>query len=170
MSDSLHTIVVGTAKSLNRDVYYEKSKDKFWKSLFEAGITHKQFAPNEWRKIHSYGISFMELTHKIHPTDATITKDELDILKFLKNIENISGLKNIIFNGKSAAKPFLRYINQKLDDSYGLKNWSFKDYNTFVLPNVTMGIAHNKYWIPNEIEYFNYWVDAWQFIRDNSNN
>ena len=111
MSDHLHTVVVGTAKSLNEDVYYKKSKNKFWKSLYESGITHEQIAPNEWRKIHSYGIGFMELTHKIHPTDATITKGELDIIKFIKNIENINNLKNIKDSGVT-----IIFISHKLDE------------------------------------------------------
>ena len=169
MSDHLHTVVVGTAKSLNEDVYYKKSKNKFWKSLYESGITHEQIAPNEWRKIHSYGIGFMELTHKIHPTDATITKGELDIIKFIKNIENINNLKNIIFNGKSAAKFFAKHINQKLvTPPYGLKDWNFKDLRIFVLPNVTMGINHHKLWVPNEIEYFNCWVETWRVIKEDN--
>ena len=169
MSDYLHTIVVGTAKSLKGDFYYKKAKDKFWKSLYESGITNEQIAPNEWRKIHSYGIDFMELTHKIHPTDASIEKGELDIIKFLETIKKNNNLKNIIFNGKSAAKPFAKHINQKLaTPPYGLKDWNFKDIKIFVLPNVTMGINHHKLWVPNEFEYFNNWVETWRLVKDNS--
>jgi len=168
MIDSIHTIVVGTAKSLKGDFYYKKAKDKFWKSLFYSGITPEQIMPSEWKKIHRYGIDFRELTHRIHPTDATIAKNELDVLKFLTDIEKITNLKNIIFNGKTAAKPFAKYINQKLvAPPYGLKDWNFNNLQIFILPNVTMGINHHKLWVPNEVEYFNCWVETWRLIKDN---
>jgi TDG/mug DNA glycosylase family protein len=117
LTPQLKVVFCGTAvgnKSAQLKQYYAKPGNKFWKALFEVGLTPVLLTPPEYEKL---------LDYKIGLTDLVKHKSGMD-----------TGL-NAAFNGKRAAEAFL---GRKVE--YGLQPEKIGDTYLFVVPS-TSGAA-----------------------------
>ena len=64
LASNLRLVICGTAAghvSAARGAYYAGPGNKFWKTLFETGLTPRQLAPAEYRELHDYGIGLTDI-------------------------------------------------------------------------------------------------------------
>jgi G:T/U-mismatch repair DNA glycosylase len=119
-----HTLIIGTSKSKDEDVYYLEAKDKFWKPIHLSGLTSKQLDPSEYRLLFDKGIGFGELAHlnrgfgseidsEVYSQDRqlaarldVINKGIPELLKFIEAAEATT----LVFNGKSAISAFMEFV------------------------------------------------------------
>ena len=174
-----HTLVCGTSKSKQEDRYYIIAKNKFWRSLYEAGITDRQLEPREYRMLgKKCGIYLTEI---VDPDKHRIKRDKNIEPFHLKNgfrtLFDRIGNENprrIGFVGKNAATWVYRYLNgmeltksdhpahrrtrRNLGD-YGLLGWKFKslplpeEIECWLLTNT------HRHW-KREI-----WLDFWHHCK-----
>lgn len=112
---SIHTFIVGSAKSLHKDSYYTLSP-RFWKTLHEAGITQRILQPTEYRILRGkYGIYLTDIVDRkkhIVPKDKMIEPHMLgDGFQTLLGKIRVHRPKRIALVGKNAGTWFLFRID-----------------------------------------------------------
>ncbi len=182
----MHTLVIGTSKSKNEDVYYIEAKDKFWKSLYLSGFTERQLQPHEYRELIHKGVGFAELAFNHQFTgkdkldipysqdtqlenDLTIVMDGIpDLFNFIRN----SGVRNLVFNGKTALSCFLEFYSTGVilslnssfirdkNLSYG-KCLQWEGLDVFLMPNLSAS-AGNEWKNHSGLET---WTNLWKQLK-----
>lgn len=149
LETGLDVVFCGTAvgtKSKENGAFFAGAGNKFWGTLFRAGLTDHVFVPEEYSRLLKFGVGLTDLIKSQSGPDSKIshTNDDNEILrnKILKYKPHI-----LAFNGKKAAKLF--FGSKKI--SYGEQNEKIGTTRIFVLPS-TSGLASN-YW--NE----SYWIE-----------
>jgi G:T/U-mismatch repair DNA glycosylase len=182
----MHTLVIGTSKSKNEDAYYIEAKDKFWNSLFLSGFTDRQLLPHEYRELINKGVGFAELAfnHQFtgkdkldipYSQDKQLENDLSIVLKGIPDLFNFirkTGVKNLVFNGKTALACFLEFYSngvilnlnssfirdKKL--SYG-KCLQWEGLDVYLMPNLSAS-AGNEWKIHNGLET---WTNLWKQLK-----
>lgn len=113
-----HTFVCGTAKSKEEDAYYIYHSDRFWGTLYDAGVTNEKIAPADYRRLgQEYGIYLTEIVDPAKyrvASDSEITRDQVTSgLEALKDRIETHDPNRIAFAGKNAATWFYRYCENK---------------------------------------------------------
>ena len=137
------TIVVGA--------YYAGPGNRFWATLYEVGLTPREFDPQEFRSLIDYGIGFTDLAKHTSGSDAVLRSDNFDPAGVNARIEKFSP-RAVAFNGKRAARVFLggSAVN------YGRQPAPLAASAVFVLPS-TSGAAR-KFWD------LSYWHELAAFV------
>ena len=135
---NLNIVFCGMAaskKSKQVRAYYAGPGNKFWKTLFDIGLTLEKLKPEEFNKLIQYKIGLTDICKTDFGND-----NELDTSKYEANSLNVAIIKYqpkiVCFNGKNAAKIFL---NKKKVD-YGIQNKTIGETKLFVAPS-TSGAA-----------------------------
>ena len=152
---NLNIIFCGTAaskKSKRLNAYYAGPGNKFWKALYEIGLTDIQLNPQEFKRLLEYNIGLTDICKTDYGNDNELDTSKYDVEGF--NVKILEYKPNIVcFNGKNAAKA---YLNQKKVD-YGYQDKRVGDSKIFIAPS-TSGAA-NGYWDINKwkvlVNYFN---------------
>ncbi len=128
----------GTVSAQKRQ-YYAGPGNKFWRTLFEIGLTDRLFLPSEFENLLKYNIGLTDLEKKQSGSDKDIKFKKKSSEELTKRIENYK--PNILcFNGKTSAK---KYLGKKSID-FGLQKESIGKTKLFVAPS-TSGAA-NRFW------------------------
>jgi double-stranded uracil-DNA glycosylase len=138
---NLKIVICGTAagtKSAQLKQYYAKPGNRFWKALFEVGLTPTLLKPSEYENLLSFGIGLTDLVKTKSGMDSTLEKDDFDTITFDESIKKYAP-KILCFNGKRAAETYL----QRPAD-YGLQPETIGMTKIFVAPS-TSGAA-SKFW------------------------
>ena len=139
---NLKIVFCGTAASKKSKLlksYYAGPGNKFWKTLYDIGLTTKPLQPHEFKKLLHYDIGLTDICKTDYGNDNELDTSKYDVNAFrLKMLEYQPGI--VCFNGKNAAKA---YLNQKKVD-YGYQNKRAGDSKIFIAPS-TSGAA-NGYW------------------------
>lgn len=154
LKEGLKIVFCGTAlgnKSAILKQYYAGSGNKFWRTLYEVGLTSIQLRPDEYSKLFDYGIGLTDLVKTTYGNDNQLAESDFDIPSFKKKIEKYQP-KLVCFNGKNAAKKF---TNGYVD--YGLLNEKIGITNFYVAPS-TSGAA-NGFW------NISYWKELTKMIK-----
>ncbi len=134
-------VFCGTAAgtvSAQKKQYYAGPGNKFWKTLFEIGLTDKLLLPSEFEKLHKYKIGLTDLVKKQSGMDHEIDFKKKSREELTERIEKFNP-KILCFNGKRAAQ---EYLGHKAD--YGLQKDVIGKTKLFVAPS-TSGAA-NRFW------------------------
>ena len=135
--------MAASKKSKQFNAYYAGPGNKFWKTLYNIGLTSNQLKSEEFKQLIKYKIGLTDICKTDFGND-----NELDSSKYDVNGFNLKMLrykpKNICFNGKNSAKV---YLNKKKVD-YGIQNEQIGNSEVFVLPS-TSGAA-SGYWDINK--------------------
>src|SRR5665647_1267841 len=78
LRDGLKLVVCGTAagaKSAKLKQYYAGPGNKFWRTLFELGLTPRQLEPNEAELLLDFGIGLTDLVKGQSGADCTLDFD-----------------------------------------------------------------------------------------------
>ncbi|MAE65632.1 MAG: mismatch-specific DNA-glycosylase [Phycisphaeraceae bacterium] len=108
LNPNLKLAICGTAAghvSAARGAYYAGPGNKFWKVLFETGLTPRQLAPSEYRELLDHAIDLTDIAKGQSGTDDDIDFDRADRRVLRAKIERYQpGV--LAFNGKRAAQEF----------------------------------------------------------------
>ncbi len=127
----------GTVSAQKRQ-YYAGPGNKFWKTLFEIGLTDRLLLPSEFEKLSKYKIGLTDLIKKQSGMDHEIDFKKKSREELTERIEKFKP-KILCFNGKRAAQ---EYLGHKVD--YGLQKECIGKTRLFVAPS-TSGAA-NRFW------------------------
>ena len=135
---NLNVVFCGMAaskKSKQVKAYYAGPGNKFWKTLFDIGLTSEKLKPEEFNNLIQYKIGLTDICKTDFGND-----NELDTSKYDANRLNVAIIKYqpkiVCFNGKNAAKIYLS--KKKVD--YGIQNETIGETKLFVAPS-TSGAA-----------------------------
>ena len=143
---NLNIVFCGMAaskKSKQVNAYYAGPGNKFWKTLYNIGLTSNQLKSEEFKQLISYKIGLTDICKTDYGND-----NELDPLKY--DVKRFNSLmikyqpKIVCFNGKNAAKI---YFNRKHIE-YGIQSEKIVMSKIFIVPS-TSGAA-NGFWDINK--------------------
>jgi len=108
LKEGLKLVVCGTAagtKSAKLKQYYAGPGNKFWRTVFELGLTPRQLAPSEAEMLLDFGIGLTDIVKGQSGADGTLVFDGVvpEVLR-----EKMLALQPTVlcFNGKKAAQVF----------------------------------------------------------------
>lgn len=140
-TDNLKLVICGTAAgntSARLQQYYAKPGNKFWKTLFEVGLTPVLLAPTDYKNLLKYQIGLTDLVKHKSGLDSGLLRDDFGREALRKKIEQYQP-NYFCFNGKRAAEEFLL---KKVE--FGLQLDTIGATHFFVAPS-TSGAA-NGWW------------------------
>lgn len=145
LTAGLRVVFCGTqagAASARRGAYYAGPGNKFWKTLFETGLTPRPLGPADFPELPRYGIGFTDVAKGTSGPDTALMRWHFDITGFLAKIRKHAPAI-VAFNGKRAAQAALgEERGRRL--AYGLQPSSLAGSRIFILPS-TSGAA-SGYW------------------------
>ncbi len=139
---NLRVVICGTAVanySAKVGSYYAGAGNKFWRVLFEVGLTPVMLNSKDYQKLLKYGIGLTDLAKNKAGPDSKIPSHAFDIERFKKKIQDCRP-KVVCFNGKKAAKIYLR----KKYVEFGLQKEQIESTHLFVAPSTSR--AANRWW------------------------
>jgi double-stranded uracil-DNA glycosylase len=141
LAPDLRVVFCGTAASTvsaQRGAYYANPTNRFWRTLYEIGLTPRLLSPSEFRSVTDYGIGLTDLVKHRFGQDVTLRRDDFDPAGLRAKIERYQP-RALAFDSKNAAQVF---YGHKVD--YGQQAEPFGATMVFVLPS-TSGAAR-KFW------------------------
>ena len=156
LAGGLKVVFCGTAagaQSAAAGAYYAGRGNKFWKTLFQIGLTPRLLEPGEFRLLPQYGIGLTDIAKTYSGADSGLRRTHFDAEGLRLKIENAAPTV-FAFNGKKAARSFY-----ETDVPYGQQGEKFAVFTTiFVLPS-TSGAA-NGFWD------IHYWQELADFLKE----
>jgi double-stranded uracil-DNA glycosylase len=76
----LKLVFCGTAagrQSALQQAYYAHGQNKFWKTLYETGLTPSQFLPHDYEKLWELGIGLTDIAKQVYGMDHQLPGDAL---------------------------------------------------------------------------------------------
>ena len=80
LKSGLKLVFCGTAagrQSALQQAYYAHGQNKFWKTLYEVGLTPSRFMPHEYEKLWELGIGLTDIAKYAYGMDHQLPKDAL---------------------------------------------------------------------------------------------
>ena len=156
LSEGLKVVFCGTAagaRSAQVGAYYAGPGNKFWKTLFQIGLTPRLLEPGEFRLLPQYGLGLTDIAKTYSGADSGLRRMHFDAESLRQKIESASPTV-VAFNGKKAARSFYA-----TDVPYGIQHEKLAVLTTvFVLPS-TSGAA-SGFW---DVAY---WVQLAAFLAE----
>lgn len=149
-------------ESAQAGVYYVKSGNKFWLTLYEAGLTCRQLSPYEFKKALKCHLGLTDLCKFHAGTDRSLPPDAADPLGLADKIEKYAP-QVLAFNGKELSQKVLKDLHgtPKSRVDYGLQEKTIGTSKVWVLPS-TSGL--NGHWK----KYKHHWWDLADYIGQKS--
>nr|WP_256470193.1 mismatch-specific DNA-glycosylase [Bradyrhizobium sp. 157] len=159
MQHSLRIVLCGTAAgttSAAQRAYYAHRQNKFWKVLYETGLTPEQLQPHQYRDLLQYRIGLTDLVKAGVGMDrATLPKMTAADRARLSNAVATFRPQFLAFTSKTAGQKF---FDGKRD--YGEQLELIGDTRVWILPS-TSGAANGS-WRP---EVWHRFADAVRAMR-----
>lgn len=144
-------VYCGTAPSrisARLNAYYANPGNRFWRALFETGVTERLFAPQEYPALWDVGVGLTDLAKTHIGNDADLPKGAFDAAALAQKLRRARPAA-LAFTSKNAARGF---IGSK-DLSYG-RQIDWNGIAIFVLPSPS-GLARG------------FWdIGPWQEVAD----
>ena len=80
LEPGLRVVFCGTAAgnvSAARGCYYAHPQNKFWRALFEAGLTPRLLAPDAFRELPRYGVGLTDIAKSVSGMDKQLPRGAL---------------------------------------------------------------------------------------------
>jgi TDG/mug DNA glycosylase family protein len=121
------------AMSYRLQAPYANPANKFWRSLHEAGITPRRFAPSEYKEVLKLGIGFTDLNKTQFGNDDALAKEHDDVVSLMRKVK-LYKPAILAFTAKRPAQVFLREtFDRRGPPAYGLQEQRIGDTRLFVL-------------------------------------
>ena len=134
LSPNLKLVICGTAagsRSAALQQYYAGRGNKFWKTLFEVGLTPELLYPYQYKDLLKYDIGLTDLVKSKSGMDFNLDSSDFGSDQLVKKIKRYKP-RYICFNGKRAAKEFfLREVD------YGLQIEMVDNTKFYVAPSTS---------------------------------
>jgi TDG/mug DNA glycosylase family protein len=121
--------------------YYAHPGNRFWRTLFEVGLTPRLYQPHEFPDLLPLGIGFTDMAKLASGMDHEIDPDQFDVPRFEKAIARCLP-RAIAFTSKKAASVFLRAPTGRL--AHGRQKRPYSRSEIFVLTSPSG--AATRYW------------------------
>lgn len=82
LTNGQQIVFCGTAagnESARRGAYYAHPGNRFWRTLYEVGLTPIQVQPANYRDVLRFGIGLTDLAKFVFGNDDTLSRDDFDI-------------------------------------------------------------------------------------------
>ena len=137
---------VGTAPghvSAARRAYYAHPGNRFWPALFEAGITPRLFAPQDYPLLAELGIGLTDICKTASGLDSELPRSSFDAQGFAAKVARLAPAA-LAFTSKAAASHYLARPTGRI--AYGRQPSGQRpdSPDVFVLPSPS-GLA-TSYW------------------------
>ena len=144
----LTLVLVGTAPSrisARARAYYANPENKFWRTLFEVGLTPRQLAPTEYPTLPQYGIGLTDVAKRHSGMDSVLPGEAWRPDELRSKVEHYRP-RIVAFTSKRGASETLGVPTGKLP--YGPQerlplDWP-PDTELWVLPS-TSPLGHNHF-------------------------
>jgi len=108
LRDNLRLVFVGTAASRRSAAvgcYYAHPGNRFWRTIYEVGLTPRLYEPREFRSLLDLGFGFTDLCKSGAGMDHQIADHPIDVAGFKSKIRRFRP-GSIAFTSKKAASYF----------------------------------------------------------------
>jgi TDG/mug DNA glycosylase family protein len=146
LSQDLQVVFCGTAagrRSAEVGAYYAGRGNKFWRTLYQIGLTPRLLEPAEFPLLSQYGIGLTDIAKTYSGADKGLRIAHFDREGLRHKIEHFAP-RAFAFNGKKAAREFYGR-----EVAYGQQAQPIATTTIFVLPS-TSGAASGfwdvSYW------------------------
>jgi len=105
LANNLNLVIVGPAAgraSANRQLYYAGPSNRFWRILYEVGLTPVELRPDDYPKLLDYGIGLTDLEKGACGADSNLKPADFDRLR-LRAVIKTRSPRLLAFNGKTTA-------------------------------------------------------------------
>ena len=146
LAPDLRLVLVGSAPSTisaRAHAYYANPQNKFWRTLHLAGLTPRQFSPQEYPLLLPLGIGLTDLAKRHAGVDAALPKHAWDRQELVGKLEQYRP-QMVAFTSKRAASEALLLPTGKLP--YGRQPEPLLGAEVWVLPS-TSPLGHNHFQI-----------------------
>lgn len=137
LAPGLRIVFCGSAAgtvSAQRGAYYAHPQNRFWRTLFEIGLTPRQLAPEKFRTLPRYRLGLTDLAKHVSGSDASLPRDADDPEGLRARIQAIAP-RVLAFNGKRPAGVFFRALFGVRTLDYGPQVQTIGTTAIFVLPS-----------------------------------
>lgn len=145
LRDGLTLVFCGTAPSpasAKAKAYYAHPHNKFWRVLFEVGLTPTRFAPSDYPRLLDLDIGLTDVAKRHFGIDSKLPKDAFAPTELIEKLER-HGPRLLAFTSKRAASEALGVPTGKLP--YGRQERTLADVELWVLPSTSpLGDNHFK--------------------------
>ncbi len=134
---NLHLVLCGTApsrRSLEAQAYYAHPQNRFWPTLFAAGLISQALQPHEYRRLLEWRIGLTDVAKGHSGLDSQIPKSGFKPLELREKLR-LYQPEYIGFTSKRAASEALGVATKRLE--YGLQNDSLEGIRVWVLPSTS---------------------------------
>ena len=129
--------------SAQKQAYYAGPGNKFWRTLYETGLTPRLFSPDEYHLLPSCGIGLTDMAKHVFGSDASLPKNADDPHRVYRLVCDAAPTA-LAFVGKRSAQVFFRTHFGLKKMPYGLQQHTLGHTVIFVLPSPS-GLAV-RYW------------------------
>lgn len=140
----------GTA-SARKKAYYAGPGNRFWKTLYDIGLTPRRLEPHEFVSVLDFGIGLTDVAKTVFGSDHELPRHAFDAHGLRNKIAQLAP-GALAFNGKRSACEFFG-VNKV---GYGRQNAGIGRTVVFVLPS-TSGAAR-RFW---DVAH---WSEVAQFV------
>jgi TDG/mug DNA glycosylase family protein len=137
----MRLVICGSAAgtvSARAGAYYANPQNRFWRTLFETGLTPRLFQPCEFPELAAEGIGLTDLGKKTFGMDRELPSGAYDRDALRARIQ--AATPNLLaFNGKAPARAFFG-----APVTYGLQTTGIGHTRVFVLPSTSPTAV--RYW------------------------
>lgn len=154
LAPDLDVVFVGTAAgqtSAKVGAYYAHPGNRFWRTLYEVGLTPRLYNPDEFRRLLDHRIGLTDLCKIAAGMDSQIQSDHYDLARFNRQLKEFKP-RAIAFTSKRAASLWTQVPTDQID--YGLQPGLADRTIIFVLPSPSGAAA--GHWS----------IEPWQQLAD----
>lgn len=148
---NLYVVICGTApgfKSALNKAYYANPQNRFWKTLYQIGLTPYQVESKDYKDLINFGIGLTDLAKKTFGNDSDLSKKDFSTNELKSKILHYKP-KILCFNSKRSA---IEFLGHKV--SYGFQNEIIGTTKIFVAPSTS----------PAAIAFWN--LNIWQSLAN----
>jgi TDG/mug DNA glycosylase family protein len=152
LEPTLNVVFCGTAAgkvSAEQEAYYAHPNNKFWKVLFESGLTVQRLKPHEFCRVLEFKIGLTDICKDVYGSDNEIRRaTDLDRAGLRRKIDFYRP-KFLAFTSHAAGKHFCGYRSQ-----LGLQKETIGQTQIFILPSTSPMAGWN--WSSTSHHWFNF--------------
>ncbi|HLI18623.1 MAG TPA: mismatch-specific DNA-glycosylase [Rhodanobacteraceae bacterium] len=135
LSPGLQVVFCGTApgtRSAREGAYYAHPGNRFWRALFETGMTPRKLQPREFRDVLEFGIGLTDVAKHAFGSDADLSPAAFDAAALRRKLARYRP-RIVAFTSKNAARAGLALGAR--DMAYGEQPVTLAHSRVFVLPS-----------------------------------
>ena len=144
LEPGLNLIVVGTAAgrtSAERRQHYAGPGNRFWRVLYEIGLTPSELQPCDYAQLINHGIGLTDIAKGAFGMDRDLLRSDFDRVR-LRAVIKTTAPRVLAFNGKKAAAYYFFGVPTTKRINYGRQEDSIGRTPIYVCTQTSGGNGH----------------------------